>query len=327
MTTHNKTNTARHLLPHGLSLAIAFALAAVAARPAHAIDFGDQDGWHGSINTTLSYGAAMRVSDQSSEGIAKAYYDPLIGLKPNAVQRAAKGAFSANHDDGNLNYDSGDLFSNAVKGTTELHLDYGANMGAFVRASAFYDFTNADNKDLTSAARDQVGKRFRVLDSFVYDKFDIGGHSGSVRLGKQVLNWGESTFIQGGINALNAFDLSQLHVAGAELKEAYLPVNALWGSVNVTQSLSVEATYLLEFAQVKADPAGTYFSTNDFATLGGTYASLPFGLVPQPVKNADNYYSVCFGVAPSDRPSGCGFVLNVRSAPRVTPNLFCATSR
>src|SRR5437868_6873327 len=196
MTTHNKTNTARHLLPHGLSLAIAFALAAGAVRPAHAIDFGDQDGWHGSINTTLSYGAAMRVSDQSSEGIAKAYYDPLIGLKPNAQQRAAKGAFSANHDDGNLNYDSGDLFSNAVKGTTELHLDYGANMGVFLRASAFYDFENADNKDLTHEARDQVGKRFRLLDSFVYDKFDVGGHSGTVRLGKQVLNWGESTFIQ-----------------------------------------------------------------------------------------------------------------------------------
>src|SRR5262249_37746434 len=135
--------------------------------------------------------------------------DPLIGLKPNSVQRAAKGAFSANHDDGDLNYDSGDLFSSAVKGTTELHLDYGANFGAFVRASAFYDFENENNDDLTSIARDQIGKRFRILDSFVYDKFDLGSHSGTVRFGKQVLNWGESTFIQGGINALNPFDLSQ----------------------------------------------------------------------------------------------------------------------
>jgi len=304
MTTHNKTNnTARHLLPHGLSLAIALALTGFVARPAQAIDFGEPDGWHGSINTTLSYGVAERVSDQSDDQIAKAHFNPLIGLAPNAQQRAARGAFSANHDDGDLNYDSGDVFSNAVKGTTELHLDYGANMGAFVRASAFYDFANENNKDLTSAARDQVGKRFRILDSFVYDNFDVGGHSGTLRFGKQVLNWGESTFIQGGINALNPFDLSQLHVAGAELKEAYLPVNQLWGSFSVNQNFSVEATYLLEFAQVKADPAGTYFSTNDFATLGGTYASLPFGLVPQPVKNADNYYNVCFGGAASDNPA------------------------
>jgi hypothetical protein len=303
MTTHNKTNTARVLLPHHLAAAIAFALAGGAVQSAHALEFGDQDGWHGTLNTTLSYGAAVRVSDQSSEGIAKAHYNPFIGLAPNAAQRAAKGAFSANHDDGDLNYDSGDLFSNAIKGTTEFHLDYGSNVGAFVRASAFYDFANANNDDLTRIARDQVGKRFRILDSFVYGNFDVGGHSGTVRFGKQVLNWGESTFIQGGINALNPYDVSQLHVAGAELKEAYLPVNQLWGSLSLTQNFSVEATYLLEFAQTKPDPAGTYFSSNDFATLGGTYASLPFGLVPQPVKNADNYYNVCFGGAPSDNPA------------------------
>jgi len=303
MTTQNKTNTARVLVPHYLAAAIAFALAGAAAQKAHALEFGDQDGWHGTLNTTLSYGAAVRVSDQSNEQIAKAYFNPLIGLAPNAAQRAAKGAFSANHDDGDLNYDSGDLFSNAVKGTTEFHLDYRSNVGAFVRASAFYDFANVNNDDLTRIARDQVGKRFRILDSFVYGNFDVAGHSGTVRFGKQVLNWGESTFIQGGINALNPYDVSQLHVAGAELKEAYLPVNQLWGSFSVTQNFSVEATYLLEFAQTKPDPAGTYFSANDFATLGGTYASLPFGLVPQPVKNADNYYNVCFGGAASDNPA------------------------
>jgi len=216
MTTHNNTNIARaHLLPSRLGIAIALALSAGAMHNASALEFGEQDGWHGTLNTTLSYGLGVRLSDQSADEIAKAHFNPLIGLAPNAAQRSAKGAFSANHDDGDLNYDSGDLFSSAVKGTTEFHLDYGANMGAFLRASAFYDFVNADNKDLTRIARDQVGKRFRILDSFVYDNFDIGGHSGSVRFGKQVLNWGESTFIQGGINALNPFDLSQLHVAGA----------------------------------------------------------------------------------------------------------------
>jgi hypothetical protein len=94
--------------------------------------------------------------------------------------------------------------------------------------------------------------------------------------------------------------VSQLHVAGAELKEALLPVNMLWGSYNITENFSVEATYLLEFAQTNPDPAGTYFSTNDFATIGGTYASLPFGLIPQPVRNPQNYYPVCFGGAASD---------------------------
>jgi len=313
MTTQNNTNTARvRLLPRGLAAAITLALTGFAMQPAHALEFGEQDGWHGTLNTTLSYGVSMRVSDPSDDEIAKAHFNPLVGLLPNAQQRSARGAFSANHDDGDLNYgSSGDVFSNAVKGTTEFHIDYGTNFGGFLRASYFYDFENANNDKLTQLARDQVGKRFRILDSFVYDNFDIGGHTGTVRFGKQVLNWGESTFIQGGINALNPYDVSQLHVAGAELKEAYLPVNQLWGSLSITQNFSIEGTYLLEFAQTKPDPAGTYFSTNDFATLGGTYASLPFGLVPQPVINPENYYSVCFYGAPSDNSAfGGGSILN-----------------
>jgi hypothetical protein len=317
MTTSNTIRSARNIvLPRGLAVAIALALASYAAAPAQAFEFGDADGLHGTVNTTLSYGVSVRTSDPNTDEIAKSYYNPFVGALPNAQQRTAPGAFSANHDDGDLNYSSGSAFSNAVKATTELHLDYGSNMGAFVRASYFYDFANANNDKLTSLARDQVGKKLRILDSFLYDNFDLSNHQASIRFGKQVLNWGESTFIQGGINAFNPFDVSQLHVAGAELKEALLPVNMLWGSFNVTQNFSVEATYLLEFAQTNPDPAGTYFSTNDFATIGGTYASLPFGLVPQPVINPENYYSVCFGGAASDnRAFGGQSILNAGTNP------------
>ncbi len=297
------TNTA-------LAVAIALALAGAATR-AHAIEFGDAEGFHGTWNTTLSYGIAVRTEDPSSDNVAKAYFDPLVGTLPNAEQRAAKGAFSANHDDGDLNYKAGSPFSNAVKATTELHVNYGENLGAFVRASYFYDFENSGNDKLTSLAEDQVGHRGRILDAFLFDNFNIADHQASVRLGKQVVSWGESTFIQGGINVINPVDVSQLHVAGAELKEALLPVNMVFGSYNISDSFSVEGMYLLEFAQTNPDPEGTYFSTNDFATIGGTYASLPFGLIPQPVRNPENYYPVCFGGAASDNTAfGGGTVLN-----------------
>ena len=287
-----------------LTTAIALALAGFAAQSAHAIEFGDQDGFHGTWNTTLSYGVDVRTEDAGSDTIAKAYYNPLVGTLPNAQQRTSKGAFSANHDDGDLNYaKSGDVFSNAVKATTEVHMNYGENLGAFFRASYFYDFENNDNDKLTSLAKTEVGHRGRILDAFIFDNFHVGDHQGTVRFGQQVLSWGESTFIQGGINVINPVDVSQLHVAGAELKEALLPVNMLFGSYNVTDNFSVEATYLLEFAQTNPDPEGTYFSTNDFATLGGTYATLPFGLIPQPVRNPENYYSVCYGGAASDNKS------------------------
>jgi len=305
MSTHNKkiTTSPAVFTRHPLTVALAFALIGGFAGKAHAIAFGEQDGWHGDINTTLSYGIDFRVQDQDPALIAKAHYNPFIGLAPNSVQRAAKGAFSANHDDGNLNYGNGDVFTNAVKATAELSLNYGENFGGFFRASYFYDFENANNDKLTDLTKDQVGKKFRFLDSFVWANFTVNDQQGTVRFGKQVLSWGESTFIQGGINAINPVDVSQLHVAGAELKEALLPVESLWASYNFTQNFSVEATYLLEFSQTNPDPIGSYFSTNDIAVIGATYASLPFGLIPQPVNNAQNYYDVCFGGAPSDNPS------------------------
>jgi len=299
---HTKNSNAR-IVVRPLALALAAAIAGTLAGTAHAVEFGTEDGWHGSLNTTLSYGVSFRVADQDPDLIAKAHYDPLIGLQSNAAQRAAKGAFSANHDDGDLNYSNGSAFSNAVKATTELSINHGNNFGGFFRASAFYDFANANNDKLTDLAQDQVGSKLRMLDAFVFGKFTINDQQGQVRFGRQVLSWGESTFIQGGINSINPVDVSQLHVAGAELKEALLPVNMLWGTYNFTSNFSVEATYLLEFAQTNPDPAGTYFSTNDIATIGGTYASLPFGLVPQPVNNPENYYDVCFGGAPSDNPA------------------------
>src|ERR1700759_187796 len=283
------------------ALAVAIALALAGITPAaNAIEFGDSDGFHGTWNTTLSYGIDVRTEDPSGNNVAKAYYNPLVGLLPNAQQREAKGAFSANHDDGDLNYKAGSPFSNAVKATTELHVNYGENLGAFLRASYFYDFENFGNDKLTSLAEDQVGHRARILDAFVFDNFNIANHQATIRLGKQVVSWGESTFIQGGINVVNPVDVSQLHVAGAELKEALLPVNMIWGSYNLSDSFSVEGMYLLEFAETNPDPADTYFSTNDFATIGGTYASLPFGLIPQPVKNPQNYNAVCFQGAASD---------------------------
>lgn len=314
---NNKTKISPALARRPLAVAVGAVLLAAASAQVRAFEFGEgEDGWHGTLNTTLSYGIDVRVQDQDPNLIAKAHYDPFVGLLPNQQQRAAKGAFSANHDDGDLNYDNGDIFSNAVKITAELAINYGQNFGGFFRASYFYDFENANNDKLTQLAQDQVGEKLRLLDAFVFAKFTVNNQQGQVRLGKQVLNWGESTFIQGGINAINPVDVSQLHVAGAEIKDALLPVNSIWGSYNLTQNFSMEAYYLTEFAQTVPDPDGTYFGANDIATLGATYASLPFGLVPQPVINPENYYKTCFGGAPSDNPAYSGAsIINAHTNP------------
>ena len=158
---------------------------------------------------------------------------------------------------------------NAFKITSELSLKWD-NWGAFARATYFYDFENANRDDLTEIAKEKVGKDFRMLDAFVYNDFKIGDHSGSIRLGRQAVSWGESTFIQNGINVINPIDISRLRVAGAELKEAFLPIDMVWGSFSFTDNLSMEAVYLFEFEEIEVDPSGTYFSSNDFASPGGT---------------------------------------------------------
>lgn len=279
-----------------LAVSTAFALAAIGGQAA-AFEFGDQDGFHGNVNTTIGYGIGWRTEDADDDLIGKAQFNPTVsalGLG-SAAQRAATGRYSVNGDDGDLAYDKWSPISNAVNATVELSLNYGADWGAFVRGYGFYDFENNDRDNLSKAAKNRVGTQSRILDAFVFHNFSIAEREGNVRVGQQVVSWGESTFIQGGINAINPVDVSKLRVAGAELKNAFLPVNMLWTSYNFSDTFSAEFVYLFDFRRTDPDPVGTYFSTNDFAVIGGRYVMLNFGTVPQPVINPDLYEEVCRG--------------------------------
>jgi hypothetical protein len=261
--------------------------------------------------------------------VAKSHFDPLICrfnasgpppfgfIPPNIAlcsfplafpgsnyQIAAPGRFSANRDDGDLKYGKGDAVSNAFKITSELSLKYKEDTGFFARASYFYDFENAHRDDLTHIAKQKVGEDLRLLDLFVYHDFHFGDHKASVRFGRQVESWGESTFIQNGINVINPVDVSKLRVAGAELKEAFLPVSMITGTFDITDNLSVEALYLLQWHETEVDPSGTYFSSNDFASPGATYVMLGFGVTPQPVNNPELFASTCaFNSSIVDNPA------------------------
>jgi len=277
-----------------LSLALAVALG-VAVAPAQAFEFGDPDGFNGVVNTTIGYGIGWRTQDPSDDLIGKAQFDPTVsalGLG-SELQREATGRYSVNGDDGDLAYEKWDPISNAISATVEVNLRYGADWGGFIRATGFYDFENNDRDNLSDAAKTRVGTQSRILDAFIFHDFELGGRQATVRFGRQVVSWGESTFIQGGINSINPVDVSKLRVAGSELKQAFLPVNMLWGSYNLTDNFSAEAFYLLDFQKTDPDPVGAFFSTNDFAVIGGRYVMLNFGTVPQPVINTDLFDEVC----------------------------------
>ena len=272
--------------------ALVVALLTFGATSANAIEFSKGE-WSGSFDTTVSYGASWRTGDADPENIGKANLNPLVVGMTNAQKRQVPGRWSVNNDDGNMNYpNSGDLVSNTVKLTSELDVRY-KNYGAFTRFTAFYDFENAGKDFLSDDAIDRVGKDVRLLDLYIWGENEIGDRFLNWRLGRQVVSWGESTFIQGGINVINSVDVSKLRVAGAELKEAFEGVNMIWGSIDLTPNLSMEALYMFEYREIIPDPAGAYFATNDFGTPGGSYVMLGFGAPAQPVINPDLYDTVC----------------------------------
>jgi len=115
------------------------------------------------------------------------------------------------------------------------------------------------------------------LDGFVFASFEPWGKNLRLRAGRQVISWGESTFIPNGINVINPVDVSKLRVPGAELKEGFVPTAGAWGSFNLTEAVTLEGFYLTNWDKVKLDPKGSYFSTNDAASDDATRVILSFG--------------------------------------------------
>ena len=227
----------------------------------------------GSLDSTLSYGSTWRVNDQD----------------PDLRGTAAGGnARSVNFDDGNRNYGEG-MISKVFKLTSDLEMSF-RNVGLFARGTAFYDFINEtgnrNKMPLTDEALDLVGSDADLLDSYVYADFDLGDMPLQIRVGDQVVSWGESTFIQNSINAINPVNVSAIRLPGAELKEALTPEGMVWTSIGPTENTTVEAFYLYDWEETVIDPPGSYWSTNDFAGEGGERVMLGWGAVPDNVPSS-----------------------------------------
>ncbi len=238
-------------------LPLAVSLASTLAAPAFAVSF-DIGEIEGQFDSSLSVGASWST--------AKADKD-LIGEANGGT------GYTQTGDDGRLNFKRGETFSKIFKGIHDLELRYG-DTGAFVRGKYWYDFELKDEsrlfKDIDDHNRKEGAKSSgaELLDAFIYHNYSIGDQPGSVRLGKQVVSWGESTFIQNGINAINPIDAAAFRRPGAEIKEGLIPVNMFYVSQSLTDSLSFESFYQLEWDQTVADNCGTFFSGADVAADG-----------------------------------------------------------
>lgn len=238
-------------------LPLAVSLASTLAAPAFGVNFNIGE-IEGQFDSSLSVGASwsMRSAD------------------PDLIGRNNGGdGLSQTTDDGRQNFKKGETFSKIFKGIHDLELKYG-DTGVFVRGKYWYDFETKDEsrlfKDIDDSNRKLAAQASgaEILDAFVYHNYDIAGQPGSVRLGKQVVSWGESTFIQNSINSINPVDASAFRRPGAEIKEGLIPVNMFYISQSLTENLSMEAFYQIEWDQTVVDNCGTFFAQPDIIADG-----------------------------------------------------------
>lgn len=182
---------------------------------------------------------------------------------------------SINGDDGRLNFDNGDLTSGSIKFVSEFSGDLSANVSFFARLAGFYDAVLADDgsyertKPFGDKVEDEHHFDLKLLDAYLSYDFDVAGMPGMVRVGNQVINWGESTFFIGGNSVFNPIDVPAIRKPGAEIKEALLPVEAIYASISLPYDVSVEA-YVGGWDRFKIDNGGTPFGASDAAFPGSS---------------------------------------------------------
>ncbi|REH37568.1 uncharacterized protein DUF1302 [Paraperlucidibaca baekdonensis] len=250
--------------PRPLALAVAL-LSSSFILPSHAarFDFAEGEGTF-VFDTTLSVGTLIRAEDR----------DPrIVGIVNGGTSR------SVNEDSGNLNYEKGEVVSTVLKASHDMDISYGRT-GLFVRFGYAADLAAQDKEELPLSARKRLEFDSQVFDWYLRHSFDIAGRRLNVRVGSQVVSWGEGALIQGGINTINPIDLQRLRVPGSELKEAFIPVPMVWASQQITDDITLEAFYQLKWEHFEIDPMGTFFSTTDVFSNGGEEAFTGFGRTP-----------------------------------------------
>ncbi|WP_339470668.1 MULTISPECIES: DUF1302 domain-containing protein [unclassified Pseudomonas] len=250
------TRTTMRAIFRPQALAAAVALGCCAQAQAVSFNIGEIEG---QFDSSLSVGASWGMRDADKK---------LVGTVNGGSGQASTG------DDGRLNFKKGETFSKIFKGLHDLELKYG-DTGVFVRGKYWYDFELKDEdrefKQISDHNRKEGAKSSgaQILDAFVYHNYSLGNLPGTVRAGKQVVSWGESTFIGNSINSINPIDVSAFRRPGAEIKEGLIPVNMLFASQSLTNQLTVEGFYQLEWDQTVLDNCGTFFGS-DVAADGCT---------------------------------------------------------
>lgn len=255
----------------------------------------------GSFDSTVSFGLGVRAQDPSCNLVAAGASGS--GAPAGCTTWAGVG------DQGNLNYGKGDAFTTYLKGTHELLLKMPEDWKFMGRVSWLRDFTaskttgyvssatgpNGYTTSLSDDAADDLRFKARLLDLWVSKEFSVGEQRSRVRVGNQVISWGESLFLPGGINQTNSMDIMRLSQPGTQLKEVFLPAPIVSFATGLGHGLNLEAYVQTKWNDSYFPPTGSYWSmVNGLGKGDGAY-----GIPKRNAKDSGQY-----GAALRWQPSG-----------------------
>ncbi|WNC70430.1 DUF1302 family protein [Thalassotalea psychrophila] len=238
----------------------------VSSGQVNAANFELDNGVSIDLDTQISYAAQWRMEKQD-----KTLLDP-----------AANGLLAWNGEDGNLAFDKNDMTQNRLAFSSDLDIAIDNDSfsgGVFVRARGWYD--DAYSGDTASAMNltcnrpdcstfdnndgieDYHKSRVEILDAFLYSNFTVGDQDASLRIGSQVVSWGESLALNGGISlAQGPLDASKSNIPGVELKEIFMPVGQVYLETGLTDNFALGAYYQYDWERTRIDAPGTYFGVD-----------------------------------------------------------------
>lgn len=284
--------------------------------------FGDDI--YGVANNTVTFGYAWRLEDQAEYLVGKSALNPDLctaqfqscqGVHrtqsfPSERLASAPGMASLNFDDGNLNYDKGDIVQAPLKISQDITLEFGGGTyGFFARGIGIYDYVNyhdfeeqrynlitTENADRvgivdqpgtgnryftrsygpgerTKTPRDgrearEIGLRYDILDFNIYGYPTIGDRRVFFRVGRQSVNWGQSTVaVINSVNQAQPVNANSLYRLGfGLLEELFVPVGMFRAATTAFGSVTVEAYYQYEWVPVEIPTPGSFMSFLDVGT-------------------------------------------------------------
>lgn len=237
------------------------------AGSAQAFTFETED-LRGNFDSTISAGIGIRAKQPACSLIV----DSPTGTGAPAGCLAPTSALG---DQGTLNYAKGDAFTTYLKGSHELLLKTREDITFMARGTWLQDLSATRTTGYLSAAtppgapldggladdaRRDLRFKARLLDLWVSKSFQVGEQTARVRVGNQVISWGESLFMPGGINSTNAMDIMRLSQPGTQLKEAVLPAPMVSIATGLGHGLNVEAYVQGRWNANYMPPSGSYWS-------------------------------------------------------------------